>query len=247
MRNLALAALIAALVMPWSVMAQDTTEAQEPVEEMMEETSAGEEEALVDTVPVVRHEFTGDSDNMRNFAVMESHGQLQSTIMLTYDVQGYAVVRLDSLTDSLVVDLALDLNSLTTGNSDKDTMVFHEDFLSFPDTAKMLRFSVLSPGKPETDQLFNEFPVELNGTGAIMMDTITDTVAATMNLTYLEGNEITATRLPGNLLHIAATFNFRLSDFGIVIPKEALLKLNDLIQVRFDLFCNEEVIEEPES
>ncbi len=67
---------------------------------------------------------------------------------------------------------------------------------------------------------------------------VTDTVAVDLALRYLEQNDVTRGRLPGDLLHMTGSFSFRLSDFRIRIPQEALLRLNDQVRIRFDLFAS---------
>jgi hypothetical protein len=85
--------------------------------------------------------------------------------------------------------------------------------------------------------LNNEHRVEVTGVGELTLGGKTANVAMDLLLTRLEQNEITKGRLPGDLLHIVGTFNFRLSDFDIRIPQEALLKLNDLVRIHFDAFA----------
>jgi polyisoprenoid-binding protein YceI len=183
-----------------------------------------------------RKTFRGTGDNNRNFAVVESDAQLQTTISITSAVTAMADVRLDSIQDGAAMEIGIDLTKLTTGFADRDAQVFSRTFLDF--SAKgTATFRLIEFNRSRNWILNNEQRVEVDGIGALTIGGKTDTVAVTLALTHLQQNEITKGRLPGDLLHLNGAFTFRLSDFGIQIPPEALLLLDDAIKVRFDIFA----------
>jgi hypothetical protein len=225
-----LAVLFALLLIPTFVVAQEGESAQ-PAEAME-----------VDTTPVVRDTFVGNSDNLRNWGTIESRGQLQSTLILAPVLRAYALVRRDAVEDSLIVKIDIDLTKLTTGFPQKDSVVFSKTFLNF-DTATVAAFKLLSVTQAKENALYNEESVKYTGTGEVTIGGISDTVVVNLVLAYLEENKVTNQRLPGNLLHLLADYNFRLSDFGIKIPKEALLRLDDRLYVHVDMFLSSSAIE----
>jgi hypothetical protein len=201
------------------------------------DTEAEPDSAALDTIPVVRTEFTGDADQMRNWGTMESDGQLQTTLLLVPELSSRLLVNEDDFVDSLVMMLTIDLTKLTTGFPEKDSLVLSKEFLDF-DTATVAVLNILSMSEGKEKQLLNEQSVKTSGTAELYIGGTMDTVAVTLQMTYLQGNKVTEQRLPGNLLHVVADYSFRLSDFGIKIPKDALLRLDDRMKVHTDMFLS---------
>jgi polyisoprenoid-binding protein YceI len=225
MQRLVLLALLVFLLIPAMLVAQEGEAA---------------EEAEIDTTPVVREAFAGDADGMRNWGTVESVGQLQATLWLVPELSARAVVRRDDIADSLVVELTIDLTKLTTGFEARDTLVLSKKFLNF-DSLTTATFSLLSVSSAKDPELRNEQPIKVSGVGELRIGNVIDTVAAEMQFTYLEENKVTQQRLPGNLLHLQMSYSFKLSDFGVKIPKEALLRLADQLTVQADMFLSSTV------
>jgi len=183
-----------------------------------------------------RRTFRATDDMNRNFVTLESSGQLETIFALTSALTLMTDLSLDSIQDSPRLEMTVDLSKLTTGFSDRNSIVFSRTFLDFG-AASNLSFRLTSFEKSRSWVLNNEQRVEVTGVGELTLGGKTAVVAMDLNLTHLQQNEITRGRLPGDLLHMVGTFNFRLSDFGIRIPQEALLKLNDLVKIHFDAFA----------
>jgi polyisoprenoid-binding protein YceI len=184
-----------------------------------------------------RRTFRATGDNNRNFVSLESNGQLETVFALTSALTVIADVRLDTIQETPSLELTVDLSQLTTGYQDRNAAVFSRTFLDFG-AASSATFRLLGFEKSKNWVLNNEQRVEVTGTGELTMGGKTKAVAIDLFLTYLEANEITRGRLPGDLLHLAGSMNFHLSDFGIRIPAEGLLKVNDLIRLHFDIFAS---------
>ncbi|MCK4856698.1 MAG: YceI family protein [candidate division Zixibacteria bacterium] len=248
MFRLFLTILITVMLIPACLPALEGEGAE--VEVTLSDTAAADtaqtEEAPVDTIPIVRRAFRGDSDQHRNFATLESRAPLQTTLLLTSAINGYVLVRADSVADSLVLKLDIDLTQLTTGYPERDSLVFSHDFLDF-DTATVATLNLVRVTKAEEKELVNEQTGKYVGVAELWLGGVIDTVSVTFEMTYLEGNKVTETRLPGHLLHLTVNSFFRLSDFGVKIPKAALLKLDDRIALRVDIFTAfvEEIVQEP--
>lgn len=182
-----------------------------------------------------RRTFRATDDNNRNFATLESSGQLETIFALTSSLTVMTDLDLDSIQNGPRLEVTVDLSKLTTGFADRNATVFSRTFLDFG-AATNLSFRLVSFERSRNWVLNNEQRVEVTGVGELTLGGKTANVAMDLLLTRLEQNEITKGRLPGDLLHIVGTFNFRLSDFDIRIPQEALLKLNDLVRIHFDAF-----------
>jgi polyisoprenoid-binding protein YceI len=183
-----------------------------------------------------RRTFRATDDNNRNFATLESSGQLETIFALTSSLTLMTDLSLDSIQDAPRLEMTVDLSKLTTGYTDRNSTVFSRTFLDFG-TATSMSFRLTSFERSRSSALSNEQRLEVTGVGELTMGGKTANVVLNLFLTRLEQNEITKGRLPGDLLHMVGTFNFRLSDFGIRIPQEALLKLNDLVKIHFDAFA----------
>lgn len=183
-----------------------------------------------------RRTFRATDDNNRNFVTLESSGQLETLFALTSSLTLITDLNLDSIQDAPRLEMTVDLSKLTTGFADRNSIVFSRTFLDFG-AATNMSFRLTSFEKSRSSVLNDEQRIEVTGVGELTLGGKTANVAMDLFLTRLEQNEITKGRLPGDLLHIVGTFNFRLSDFGIRIPQEALLKLNDLVKIRFDAFA----------
>ncbi len=183
-----------------------------------------------------RRTFRATDDNNRNFVTLESSGQLETLFALTSSLTLMTDLNLDSIQDAPRLEMTVDLSKLTTGFADRNSTVFSRTFLDFG-AATSMSFRLTSFERSRSSVLTNEQRIEVTGVGELTMGGKTTNVAMNLFLTRLEQNEITKGRLPGDLLRMVGTFNFRLSDFGIRIPQEALLKLNDLVKIHFDAFA----------
>ncbi len=184
-----------------------------------------------------RKMFRGNGDNNRNFVVMENTGQLQSTLAKTSAFDVSADIRIDSIQDRPSLEVNVELNTLTTGNSGYDMEVFSSRFIDWKG-ANRASFKLLEFTANRNYALENEKAVPAAGRGVLTIGSVTDTVAVDVSMRYLAANDVTRGRLPGDLLYMNGTIHFRLSDFGIVIPQEALLRMDDRVKLRFDVYTS---------
>ena len=184
-----------------------------------------------------RKTFRGSGDGNRNVAIVESAAQLQSTWSVTSALTTQADLSLDSVQDNPSLEVTVDLTKLTTGFADRDPQVFSRSFLDFASTGSAT-FKLVNLNRSRTWVLNNEQKEEFSGIGELRLGSMADTVAISLNLTYLQQNDLTRGRMAGDLLHMVGDMSFRLSRLGIKIPQEALLKLDDVIRLRFDAFAS---------
>lgn len=83
--------------------------------------------------------------------------------------------------------------------------------------------------------------------GTMEMHGVTKTIYANIEWTPRKGSEETKNRLPGDLMHVRATFPLRLSDFGINVPAMAQLKVANVQNVTVDFFASTEPTKAPET
>lgn len=185
----------------------------------------------------MRKMFRGNGDNNRNFVTLENNGQLQSTLAMTSSFDISADVRIDSIQDGAAMELNVQLGSLTTGNSTYDMEVFSSRFIDWKG-ASTANFKLLDLAISRNYALENEKAVPASGRGVLTIGSVSDTVGVDLQIRYLAANDVTRGRLPGDLLHLNGSINFRLSEFGIVIPQEALLRLDDRVKLRFDVYTS---------
>lgn len=184
-----------------------------------------------------RKTFRGDGDNNRNFVVLQSNAALQTTMAMTSSFDCMVEVRTDSIQDAPRFELNVQLGTLTTGNSTHDMEVFSPQFLNWKG-ATSANFTLIEFNQSRNYVLENEKATPASGRGALTIGGRTDTVTVELSLRYLEANDVTRGRLPGDLMHVVGTIFFRLSDLGMEIPQEALLRLDDRMQFKFDAFCS---------
>lgn len=185
----------------------------------------------------MRKMFRGNGDNNRNFVTLENTGQLQSTLAMTSSFDVSADVRIDSIQDGPSLDINVQLNTLTTGNSTYDMELFSSRFIDWKG-ATAANFRLLELAVSRNYALENEKAVPATGRGVLTIGSMVDTVAVEVSMRYLAANDVTRGRLPGDLLHLNGSITFRLSKFGIMIPQEALLRLDDRVKLHFDVYTS---------
>jgi hypothetical protein len=238
------------LAVPLMLLAQEgeTEVVDSAVAEVVDEAVDAVEEATepADTIPLVRDAYYTLPDDQMNFFTLAALAPLKSTYLQAIGVDGYVLIAPDSLTDSLVLRAQVDLARLSTGDPLLDSAFFSDEFLAL-DSSTVLDINLLRVTQAKDYLLVNEALRELTATAEMTLGEITDTVVVTLEVTYLEQNDITERRLPGNLLHVIANLSFKLSAFEIEIPREALLMLPDRMLLRFDVFANAEMLPEVET
>ncbi|MFH2054831.1 MAG: YceI family protein [bacterium] len=243
MHRLLLLTLLALMVAaPLALVAQDETETAESAvaaEEAAMSDSGGMETELADTTPLVRNAYFTVPNDAWNFYSLAALAPLNSTYLQATGIDGYVLIAPDSLPDSLVLRAEFDLAKLSTGQQGLDTVFFNKDFLKL-DSGTVVAINLLKVTQSDDYLLINEVTRQVTATAELSLGGITDTVVTTMGITYLAQNEVTARKMSGNLLHVVGDFGFKLSDFGINIPRPALLRLPDRMQIHFDFFATSE-------
>lgn len=202
---------------------------------LISSVQAQEPDSSADSVTINRAKFVFDDPTGRNIVTFESNAPLETILGRTTELYGYVDFNLDSLTDAPEAYFECDLTNLKTGIDLRDQDMVSEAYLAV-DSFPTATLKMLSVRKTSVEQISNETMATVTARGEFYLHGVLDTVDLTIEITYFEGNEITEKRLPGDLLKIKANFDIRMSDYGIVIGDEAILKLDDRIHLKIDAF-----------
>ncbi len=196
---------------------------------------AQEAENTSDTAVVRISKFFFDDSAGRNIVTFKSEAPLETILGVGSALYGYVQLDLDSLSDNPQAYFEFDLKSLGTGVESRDSQIVSDAYLmtdSFPDASfKLLKFK-----KTDVEVLSNEGVAEVSARGEFSLHGVLDTVNCAVKLIYFESNDITAKRLPGDILKIKAGFDIRMSNYGIVIPEDDILMVDDRIHIEIDAF-----------
>ncbi len=129
----------------------------------------------------------------------------------------------------------VDLTTVKTGIEMRDQHMregyLHTD--SFPKAV----FKLIKVTKAGQKPLADGQPVEIEAQGELTIHGITRPVAVSGTVTFLKESEQTQARLPGDLLHIDVGAPILLSDFKVERPQFVILKVNDKVDIRVDVFA----------
>jgi len=196
---------------------------------------AQEPDSAEDSLMVRRAKFVFDDPTGRNTVMFTSEAPLETIIGRTSALYGYVDFNLDSLSDSPMAFFECDLAKLKTGIDLRDEHMRSVDYLA-TDSFPSAKLNLIGIRRTSEEIIRNETVANIVARGEFSLHGMLDTVNVTITATYFEANEVTETRLPGDILKFKADFDIRMSKFGITIPKEAILKLDDRIHVHIDAF-----------
>jgi polyisoprenoid-binding protein YceI len=185
-----------------------------PVDSVLEEE---QEEALSEALP-------GAEEDEGERAEMEA----VDTVPVVEAPAGY---RMPKLT------LNIPLSTLTTGSQTHDSILHSEAYLDL-ENYPQATFRLTNVESPSDYKLRDNTEISLTGAGELTLHGQTARIGnIRMFMTYISSKPLTEQNLDisGDILHINAELTFRLSEFGIVIPTEDLITVNDEIHVILDL------------
>ena len=185
-----------------------------------------------------RTKFIVDDPMTRNAIHVLSRAPLETILVRTNEVHGEIEIDPDDVTDRPHVTFQVPVDALDSGVPLMNDVMRSDRWL---DAAKspVVRFAlgrVLSPGV--RTPLGDGKPLVLTAEGTLDLRGISRPVAVRAEVTWMRGNESTARRLPGDLLHVVARFDVHLAAFGIEshLGAQTLDKVAGAVQVEADLF-----------
>lgn len=185
-----------------------------------------------------RTKFVVDDPMTRNAIHVLSRAPLETILVRTNDVRGEIEIDPEDVTDRPRVTFEVPIEALDSGVPLMNDVMRSDRWL---DAAKSstIRFAlgrVLSPAVKTP--LADGKPLVLAAEGTLELRGQSRPVAVRAEVTWMRGNESTARRLPGDLLHVVARFDIHLTAFGIEshLSAQTLDKVAGAVQVEADLF-----------
>ena len=172
----------------------------------------------------------------RDIVTFTSKAPLETVVGKTGDITGYIDVDPADISGTARASFEVDLASLKTGIGMRDGHM-REQYLEVEKYPKAV-FVLKEVKSAEPNTLQDNMPVDLTLLGNFTVHGITKEVEVPATAIYMKENEDTKARLPGDLLHITATFDVYLSDHNIKRPQFVILKLDDRQKIDLDFFAS---------
>lgn len=181
--------------------------------------------------------FYVNDELKRDIVTFTSKAPLETVEGKTGEITGYIEVDPADISGSTKAAFEVDLASLKTGIGMRDRQM-KEQFLEVEKYPKAV-FELKQVKSASPNTLKDNMPVNLVLQGNFTVHGVTKEVEIPATAIFIKGTEDTKkARLPGDLLHITATFDVYLSDHDIARPKFLLLKLDDLQKINLDFFAS---------
>lgn len=183
----------------------------------------------------------------RNVVSIESRAPLETMLTRTGAVTGEIKGNPENILDSPQARFEIDLSTLDTGIPMRNEHMRGEKWL---DTAKYPKavFTLtkvaraVEAGAAAADaSLRDGQPTAVAAEGTLEMHGVTRPIVAKVELMPRKASADTAARLPGDLLHVRATFPIKLDEFGIAMNAATALKVANEQKVTVDLFTSTEL------
>jgi peptidylprolyl isomerase len=189
----------------------------------------------------------------RNVVMIESRAPLETMLIRTNQVTGDIHVNPDNILDKPSARFELDTASLDTGISLRNEHMRSEGWMNtdkYPKAVFTLT-GITPPTKTPVIPPGNVVPLTDGETmtaqaiGTMELHGVTNRVTVNLEVTPIKANADTAARLPGDLLHVRATFPIKLDEFGINVAAPARLKVANEMHVTADIFTSTELPKPP--
>ncbi|MBI2300521.1 MAG: YceI family protein [Armatimonadetes bacterium] len=169
--------------------------------------------------------YLADDPIHRDCITITSDAPLEFMVTRTQEVTGTVQVNPDNILDRPTAHFELDAAKLSNGIPLRDQIMRGPDWLDvdqFPKVTFDLK-QVKSPNQPTPLKPGQSLSIDVVGSLSLKGRTLD--VPATIVVTALPADDETATRLPGDLLKVAASFDIFLTDFGIDLGPKAVRKV----------------------
>lgn len=192
----------------------------------------------------------------RNVVSIESRAPLETILTRTSNVTGEIHVNPANVLDNPQARFELDTATLDNGIALRnehmksamwlDVAKYPKAIFTLTRVARQSREPVLT-NIPTIGTLFSTALPSVEGKvltiqaeGTMELHGTTKPVTAQIEVTPTAGSKETEHRLKGDLLHVRATFQIKLSDFGINVPPMAQAEVSDTQTVTADIFTSTE-------
>lgn len=179
----------------------------------------------------------------RNVVTFESNAPLEKVVGTTRAIHGG--VRLDPAdlsTCEATIRVALD--SLTTGVLLRDRQM-RQQYLEtdrYPIVSMVIReLKEARGGLTDGEERVIVCPARISLHGVTRIEDVD------VSVTFYMENEVTQSKLPGNLLRVHATFDLKLGDYGIPVPKLVALQLDETVHITVDFTATDAPADEEDA
>lgn len=175
----------------------------------------------------------------RNVVMILSDAPLETMLTRTGNIMAEVKVDPQNALNNPQARFVVDLASLETGIAARDTKMRGPEYLDvakYPKATFTLRklLGITRDVQTLVPNKMRKFKAE----GDMELHGVTKPVAADVEVTALPADDNTKTRLPGDLLHVKATFPIKLDDFGIMIAAPAQMKIANEETVTVNVFAS---------
>jgi len=170
--------------------------------------------------------FKASGDN-RNQATFESNAPLEDIVGVSNEVEAVAMINPTDLLHAMG-KVSVNLNVLKTGIDLRDEHLRGEMWLN---TAKFPNAEFKLQSISGSSSLTDSKPTNVKLHGTFTVHGVTKDLVADAQLTYFKESERTKGKMAGNLLKVKANFEIKLGDYGVMIPKMVVGKLDENIKV----------------
>ncbi len=176
------------------------------------------------------HTFNFKDDRGRNQALFYSATPIEDINGMTNAISGSVTLNVEKLSEGISGKIIIDAASLKTGIDTRDEHLRGEGWLNAQKYAQI----TFELKKLNNIQSLADNKVKADAVGSFTLHGVTKEITADVQLTFLDENEKTQMRAPGDLLGVTAEFEINLDDFGV---KNSLIgqKVADKIQIKVNM------------
>jgi polyisoprenoid-binding protein YceI len=155
--------------------------------------------------------FSFEDSTGRNQASFHSYTPFEEVNGLTTQIHGKVSFDVKNFSNTLQGTISIPVASLKTGIEKMERDLRSSAWLNaerYPD----ISFKII---KVDSIQKLSPNKLAANVTGDFSLHGVTKQISANATITYLDENEETEKRMPGDLLGVVASFSIKLSDYGV--------------------------------
>jgi polyisoprenoid-binding protein YceI len=176
----------------------------------------------------------------RNTVLIMSRAPLETILVHATDITGEIELDTDDIREHPSVSLSVPVESLDTGIPLMNEVMKSDRWLDARKHPR-IEFRLVRITSPATSTaLADGVSTAIEADGTFALKGVTKTGPVRGELTWHRASENTARRLPGALLHLRATADLHLKDFGIEshLSPQSMDKVAGTLQVMIDVFLS---------
>ncbi|GAB4298486.1 MAG: hypothetical protein Kow0098_23770 [Ignavibacteriaceae bacterium] len=174
--------------------------------------------------------FKADATDNRNQASFISDAPFEKIVGVANGLEANVMLDINNITNNPKGMVKVPVDKIKTGIDLRDEHLRSKDWL-YADKYPAALFELISIENSNSNSLSNGKKTDVKLKGKFSVHGVTNEVIVPATLTYFKENEMTKSKMPGNLLVVNTEFNIKLSDYGIRIPDMVVGKVNDEVKI----------------